>query len=360
MTTTLDASLARPQDPLELAARWAALRDAEPKLRQRNAAERLGVSEGELIATRVGADVIRLTGPWQEVLEAMPQVGGIMALTRNPYCVIEKDGRYDGVNVSKVMGVVLDPEIDLRLFFAHWHHGLAVSDPDGKGGVRRSLQFFDRDGTAVHKVFATGETLETAWDGLIERFRHADQSPGLEVRPAQPQPETVTDDAVDVPAFQQEWRALTDTHHFFGLLRRHQVERRQALRLAPEGFAVRVRPEAADTVLREAAASGLSIMVFVGSPGCIEIHTGPVRKVVKMGPWLNVLDPRFQLHLREDEIDQAWIVRKPTDDGVVTSLELFAADGTQIAQFFGERKPGKPERDAWRSLADRIAEEAVG
>ena len=39
---------------------WAALRAAEPKLRIRDAAQRLGVSEAELLATRTGQGVTRL------------------------------------------------------------------------------------------------------------------------------------------------------------------------------------------------------------------------------------------------------------------------------------------------------------
>jgi putative hemin transport protein len=44
------------------------------------------------------------------------------------------------------------------------------------------------------------------------------------------------------------------------------------------------------------------------------------------------------------------VVNKPTSDGWVTSLELYSATGDLIAQFFGERKPGKPELAPWREL----------
>ena len=60
-----------------------------------------------------------------------------------------------------------------------------------------------------------------------------------------------------------------------------------------------------------------------------------------------------QSFLREDLIDEAWVVRKPTEDGVVTSLELFDAQGEAIATLFGKRKPGIPEIEDWRvALAD--------
>jgi putative hemin transport protein len=72
------------------------------------------------------------------------------------------------------------------------------------------------------------------------------------------------------------------------------------------------------------------------------------------GPWVNVMDPDFNLHLRGDAIASAWIVKKPTTDGHVTSLELFDSDGETIALLFGKRKPGQPESEAWRTLASEL------
>ena len=97
-------------------------------------------------------------------------------------------------------------------------------------------------------------------------------------------------------------------------------------------------------------------MVFVGNPGMIQIHTGPVENLKPMGPWFNVLDEKFNLHLREDHIDSAWVVWKPTEDGTVTSLELFDREGTLIATLFGKRKPGVPEDEAWRAIVNGLPE----
>ena len=49
-----------------------------------------------------------------------------------------------------------------------------------------------------------------------------------------------------------------------------------------------------------------AIMVFVGKRGCIQIPTGPMHSLRQAGPWFNVLDPGFNLHLRETAIDTAW------------------------------------------------------
>ena len=73
-----------------------------------------------------------------------------------------------------------------------------------------------------------------------------------------------------------------------------------------------------------------------------------------MDHWLNILDPDFNMHLRTDLIDSAWLVRKPTSDGTVTSIELFDSGKELIAQFFGLRKPGIPESEAWRALLREV------
>lgn len=73
-----------------------------------------------------------------------------------------------------------------------------------------------------------------------------------------------------------------------------------------------------------------------------------------MGPWLNVMDQSFHLHLRLDDISEVWAVRKPTKDGHVTSLEAYGADGNLIIQFFGKRKEGSVERDDWRAIVEAL------
>ena len=95
-------------------------------------------------------------------------------------------------------------------------------------------------------------------------------------------------------------------------------------------------------------------MVFVRNRGMIQIHSGPVKKIKEMNQWLNVLDPEFNLHLRQDLIAESWIVEKPTEDGVVTSLEIFDSEGEQIVTFFGARKPGKPELKGWKEIAGEL------
>jgi putative hemin transport protein len=276
-----------------------------------------------------------------------------MALTRNDHAVHERKGHYRNVSARGQMGLVLDEELDLRIFLGHWHIGFAVEE-ETRDGIRRSLQIFDCDGTAVHKIYMQEDGDLDAYNSIVERFRAADQSSAVTVQPLPAEEPEVPDTDIDYAGFYNDWRSLQDTHDFFGLLKKFNVSRMQALRNAERDLAVQVPASSLRNVLEQASASQTPIMIFVGSPGVIQIHGGAVERIVITGPWVNVLDPRFNLHLREDAIASAWIVRKPTSDGTVTSLELFDAQNRMIAQLFGKRKPGMTELEEWRQIINSI------
>ena len=337
-----------------LRAALAGCKHSNPGIRARDAARLLGVSEAELVACRTGEGVVRLEPDFAEILRAMPSVGDVMVLTRNEHCVHEKHGRYGHVSIGPGHGIVLNHDVDLRLFMSHWRHGFIVTD-EVASGVRTSLQVFDIDGTAIHKIYLTAHSDRDAFNLLAGRFRAPQQTADIAIAPLPPRLPDRPDSAIDAGNLHKHWRALQDTHDFFGLLQEFGVSRAQAMRLAEPEFAYPVAAASLRQTLQAAADAQTPIMCFVGNPGCIQIHTGRVETLKVMGPWFNVLDPTFNLHLREDAIHQTWVVRKPTRDGIVTSLEVFDADGLCFVQFFGERKPRRPELDAWRTIVAELA-----
>ncbi len=346
-------------DPSALRGRWQQLK-SERKVRQRDAAREIGVTEGQLVASLCSEAAVRLDAKFPALIAALEHGGRTMALTRNEACVHERIGVYEDVSHSGPVGLVVGPDIDLRIFYSQWAAAFAV-DESHDGGPGRSLQFFDRHGEAVHKIYMRDDTARMTWERVAAEFRAADQSGTLEVEGARkalaaPKP----DEEIDIAGFREAWAGLQDTHDFFGLLKRYGVARTQALRIAERRFAYAVPADAPARVLHAAAERDAPIMVFVGNPGCIQIHTGRVKNVKPMGPWINVMDPDFNLHLRQDLVADAWVVRKPTVDGIVTSVEMFDAQGELIAQFFGARKPGLPEKPEWRDLVDTVLPDTVG
>ncbi len=330
----------------DLKEKWEALKAETPHIRIRNAAMQLGVSEAELLITNIGEGVTILRPEFANILSEVKQLGKVMALTRNDECVHERKGIYlNGDFSSSHAQLFVGEDIDLRIFLNSWKFAFAVVEGD-----KKSIQFFGRDGLALHKIFLTKDSHEEAFDVLVEKYKAEDQDQIFTFEAIAPKPAEKPDSEIDVEAFQKEWKALKDTHNFFTMTRKYGVSRTQALRLAPEGFAVKIDNSKVVNVLEDASEKNIPIMVFVGNRGIIQIHTGNVKKTLWHQQWFNVMDPDFNLHVDVTRIDQVWIVKKPTEDGEVTAIEVFNKQGDFIVQFFGKRKPGIPELQEWKDL----------
>lgn len=335
---------------LSLKEQYAQMKSENPKMRIREIAKQLQSSEAQLLATGIGEHVIRLADDHKAILGDIIKLGKVMALTRNDHAVHERKGIYDNLTFHGPVGTFVNEDIDLRLFMMAWAFAFAVNEND-----RLSIQFFDKSGEAVHKIYMTEDADVQAYQELVDKFRAADQSAVLEVT-AYPAPSPEQDDAdIDVAAFREEWMALQDTHDFYGLLQKHKVTRTQALRLAPEGMSRQLDNDTTRKVFNLAVERQVPLMVFIGNRGCIQIHTGEVYKLMDAGPWFNVLDPDFNMHLNETRIASSWLVIKPSKDGLIHAVEVYDEAGEMIVQLFGKRKPGIPELESWRAIVKDVA-----
>lgn len=340
---------------------WDVLQQAKPGIRIREAAKELNASEAQLLATRPGEDVVRLRGPWPELLTSFKTLGKVMSLTRNDSCILEHKGTFQSIDImnrgSHAMATVIGP-IESRVFFESWHVAFAVTEAKSDR-VLKSIQVFDKSGEAITKIYLQEKSDVTAYEKIIADFRSGDQSPELHVSPYAKQ--SFNDD-IDQELFLSEWSMLKDTHEFFGLLRKYNIHRYHAMELGAGQFTKSIDPLAAPLkILEEASRAKLPIMIFAGNRGNLQIHQGKVQTVRVLerghtGPerWLNILDPDFNMHLKQNDIATAWIVKKPTADGDVTSVELYDRSNELVVQFFGLRKPGIPELVEWRRIVNEL------
>lgn len=273
--------------------------------RDRDFADSLGISEGALVAAYCGHGVTRIDAHPDVIMDAAQQLGEVMALTRNASCVHEKIGTYDNYHPGHHAAMILTEDIDLRIFPSHWQHAFLV-ERECDTGTRRSLQVFDAAGDAVHKIILRDGSNHAAFADLITKLASDNQSPNVTF--AQRQPPEAPKIAVDmIDILRKEWKR-TETE----------------------------------------------VMLFVGNRGCIQIHTGALHNLKPMGPWQNVIDPRFNLHLRCDHVAEVWAVDKPTQRGAATSVEAFDADGALIFQVFGIPKEGRDSRPAFRAIVAQL------
>ena len=337
-----------------LAESWEKLKIENPKLRIRNAAKDLGVTEEELLVLGCGKQVTRLKSEFKELLLEIEKLGNVTAITRNDDVVHERKGVYLNPSFHGMhVGLFVGADIDLRLFLTSWKSVYAVSE-GAEGSERNSIQFFAKDGQAIHKIYLNEKSNLDEFKAIVKNYKSDNQDTTTEVAASKPKEVTKPDSEIDIEGFKNKWNTLKDTHDFFGMLKEFGVSRTQALRLAPEGKTKKIGNDSTRGILELAAKEQVPIMVFVGNQGAIQIHTGEVNKLMEYGEWFNVMDPDFNLHLKEASISETQIEKKPTEDGTVTSIEVFNESGELIVQFFGKRKPGIPELESWREICSQL------
>lgn len=318
-------------------------------------AQQLQVSEGDLQACRVGQEGVWPLQDIHAVLKRLPSLGRVLALTRNQGVVNEYKGCYPepklGERGQHSGGIFLDiGGLDLRLFMEHWYWGCAI-DEETSRGRRRCLQFFDKQGQAVHKTFELPESDTAAWDALFAELS-ASQSREL---PTFTTVETPRNQEPSSPLqLESEWRQMTDVHQFFSLIRRHRTTRFAAVQAVPKDLSRPVPLDALEQVVQSAAEIGMEVMFFVGSRGCVQIYTGKVSGFKPMKGWLNLFEANFTLHADPSKFAHAFVTRKPQSGGWVTSLEIFDSEGRILLQMYGRRDEGQPEQTAWTQLLNSL------
>lgn len=389
----------------ELLDRWIELQTKSPGIRIRDAAEVLSCSEERLLllrsatagdrAAQVGVapdaaapqggrepEVRRLNADAAAIYRRLHELGRVMALTRNDAVVSEVTGTYGDLHGTGASGLVHTDDIDLRIRLDRHAAAYAVTLHRPSGPLH-GLQFFDAAGDAVHKVYLTDGSDGAAYARLVEDMTDPVGEVGPEAEALHGAPGGLhgvngapgdaggsgrdrdaggsgpADDAgaprrerLPVDALREEWGALQNVHHFAGMLRRLGYSRREALSAVGGEFARRIETQVVRSLLEQVRDAALPIMVFVRSPAVTQIFSGTIGRLQSVGEYFNVFDEGFHLHIREPRLQEAWLVRKPTADGIVTSVEIYAADDEPALQVFGVRHDGEAENPAWRELAE--------
>lgn len=336
--------------PSSLFSAWQDVRRASPHLRSRAAAAALSITEAELVAARCDAgQATRLKPAPADILAHVARLGRVRARSESRYASLESVGEYAMPDIGEHTGIVIGDNIDLRIFPSGWTYAYGVTD---EAGGAPSVQIFDGNGAAAHKVLLRPESDVAAYERLVADLAMPSDAPLVTLAPISARAEK-RDADVDSDAYRHAFAAMGDTHDFFMLLRRFGLAREQGLRLAEPEFARPLARLAHRQLFACATAGDIPLMLFVANEGIVQISSGLVPASTGTAGTYGMRDAHFDLQLDEDGVARAWAVRKPTVNGIVTSLELYDAAGTLIVQAFGERHEGSGERPDWaRAIAE--------
>lgn len=333
-----------------------------PLLFPTEGAQALGVSELELMLASPNSRY--LGTDCRSVLLALPRFGEVLSIVRNEFAVHEKRGVLQNLNLGEKMGLAINVGgLDLRFFMTQWRYVLAIEEVRADKSVY-ALQFFDGAGGSISKVFLQDLSEENllAWQDLIQTHaQKAQDTPILLTKLPQKTPwQFQALNPADKARLHSEWQAMQDVHQFHFLLKKLGIDRASSYHQAPEGMAQQLDPSAIAALFEKAQQSQCPIMIFVGNTGVVQIQTGQVYTLKRMGDWYNILDQKqtqFTLHLNDGALSQVWCVKRPTKDGIITCIEGFDKVGNSIITLFGERLEGQSELLLWRDLCQQIQNE---
>ncbi|WP_350557796.1 ChuX/HutX family heme-like substrate-binding protein [Psychrobacter sp. CAL346-MNA-CIBAN-0220] len=334
-----------------------------PMLFPTEGAAALGVSEFELMLASPYSQYIG--GQCKAVLKQFESFGKVESIVRNALAVHEKQGQYHNLKLGDKMGIALNVGgLDLRFFMWRWQHMLAVTDTSKADKPSYSIQFYDKQGAAIDKVYLR-ELTEKAiacWQAMIQQQLETvtNDELNLEVKtPLKPwQYKTLSDDKRE--ELQRRWRKMTDVHQFYFLLQKLNIDRASSYRQAPDQTTHQLSIDAVAATFEQARDAKCPIMIFVGNSGMVQIQTGQVHTLKRIGDWLNIFDKDhtdFTLHLKDKALAQVWCVKRPTKDGIVSCIEGFDSYGTSIFSVFGQRLEGTPELAIWQTITAEIVDE---
>lgn len=334
---------------LSLINQWEKFKKDKPNIRIRDAAFELNTSEMALVATQCGKGNIRLRPDFKGILESLNKLGDVMALTRSDHAVHEAHGTYQDMKIHGSVALFFNPGVDARFFLDKWEAAYAVNEND-----RHSIQFFDKEGVAVHKVYVTKKTKKKAYQNLINTYT-SDYQETFIVSPQQAlNDEKINDEVeehIDPASLRESWLAIQDVHEANSIIKSYGQHRRDEIYQAlGKDLAQELPINSVEKLLTMASEKSVEIMVFVMNDAAVQSYSGSVKELLRTGPWFNVLDPQFNLHLRTDGIGKIWLIRKPTKEGWVTTIDVLDTEDTQFLLISDNRKRGEMESSEWQDL----------
>lgn len=319
-------------DLFNLKQQKAELLAGEKPPRAREAAKKLNISEAEYVALSCGESVYALnTELLLDLFKQLHRLGEVMALTRNDAVVLEHHGIYSNPIIKQNHIIINEPDMDLRLKVSAWKYAFAVDE-----GGRQSFQFFDIFGQAVHKIYMTKQSNLQTYDDLVSQFTINCDFEIMNVQKkltAASLPASILNPEVNKKAIQQDWLTLDNPHQIDALFQSYGLTRPQAYRYLTDA-AIPLQKNALQPVLEKSAENNWSLLMFVPNDSATQIHNGSVHKLLTMGPWFNVLDPKFNMHANLQLITETWLVVKNTNGESVPSVELFDTEGKAVMMVY--------------------------
>ena len=286
-----------------LKSKWKKFQQDNPKVRIRDAAYQMKVSEAELLSTEINETVsFLLIEDMTAFIKDVLKVDKIMLLIRSDYVVHEKTIKTKNIRLedNQIIDLdkndcsILDFNIDAfeYVFFQKKMH---------INRELKSFQFFDKAGTAILKIYLKGKDLGF-FDEIDLKYKKTynyEMQSDLDINNS-----NLLDSKIKI-------NLPYDTSNSKTSCRDISVK---SLRL----------------ILENASDMKTPIQIHALGLGTIQYHRNTVRNIVDYGPWVNVIDQKFNLHVLENGLTRASLIQYQFKDCQQYLINFFDKNNTHV------------------------------
>ena len=312
---------------------FASLR-VEKKLRHKEIARFLGITEAELIDAHVGvskldviksspqlARAVRLKKHWIKLMPMVQRLGYVISLARNTSAVHEVIGSYQHTYLENAVHKIVSDHLQLQLKSQSWEF-VYLFEESKSNTVERSIQFFDELGRPVYKIFLLSDSHHWYFDEIAKRCGDTSQEPGIMIHDRE---DEVIEELV-------------------------QGSRLNELKELEEVRTKMLDAKSLRFVLGSAARNHLPLMIMVTNSAVHQTYQGPVHEMSEMQSWLHLIGPNFNLHLDLSNIAHIYLVHQANRENIKSSIELLNDEGCAVAVISSSDHAEIEEIDMWQTL----------
>ena len=286
-----------------LKSKWLAFQAENPKIRIRDAAKKMHISEAELLSTEIDDGVsFLLIDNFKDFIKDVLMIDQIMFLIRNDIVVHEKtiktrDVELIGnqiVNIKDSNSILL--EFDEKLFkYAFFQKKIHANRE------LRSFQFFNNLGHATLKIYLKSKDSDAFEDIALKyesKYNYEIQSE-LNLNKA------------------AHLESEINIHLPFSIDRNKVTESEMPL-------------NSLRLILESASDMKIPILIYGFGLGAVQYHMDTVRNIVDYGPWLNVIDKKFNLHVLESGLFKAILIQCDCNKQKCCIVDFFDKNNTHV------------------------------
>ena len=248
------------------------------RVRIRDAAAKLLVSEVELLSTSIGESVHFINfKDFNTFLNDILSLDKIMLLTRSDYVVHEITVETNNITLDS-NNLIFDKTTSqplLRLNPDDFHYCLSeLKEHQGKNLY--SFQFFNKCGNSVIKIYLKGKS-ENVFEKIISKYK---TDYDYSIQKNQPHNIKQTYDSNN----------LSIQYEFGSPPIKESIMFKEF-----DGSILR-------TTMEALAKNSISTQFYGIGPNTIQYYNGIIKNVLDYGPWINVIDKKFNIHILENKI----------------------------------------------------------